>query len=289
MDVNRNYNANAAYDWNFTDLSNGATTSTHRASGANHNAAPHLQRLQPLNRGPREPATNPTSSYNANAAYNWNVTDLRIGATPPAEAGPPLRMGATPPAEAGLPFGSHVKPKVREHIALMETLSKDLPRNYRSYINRFLCHLEQKRLTWSQLVPPGNTALRPAALEQAVSRAVHEDGLHNTTRSALNMAFGFVLEAESGRMRLAPFMPEHTAMMAALPQDLLQTYRSCINRFLCHLERLGLTWSQLVPPGNTNPRPTALEEMVTAGMKEYGLNKDTRTAINRAFQFRLRP
>ncbi|MGF6292659.1 Ulp1 family isopeptidase [Paraburkholderia youngii] len=173
------------------------------------------------------------------------------------------------------------------HTALMGTLPQGLSRQYRSHINRFLCHLEQQGRTWSQLVPTGTTDPRPAALEQVVNVGIRDRSLHTNTRAALNRAFGFGLQGESGIVQLAPVQPVHTALMGALPQGLRQAYRSHINRFLSHLEQQGRTWSQLVPAGTTDPRPAALEQVVNAGIRDRSLHTSTRAALNEAFGFGL--
>jgi hypothetical protein len=178
-------------------------------------------------------------------------------------------------------------PVLPEHTALMGALPQGLSPSYRLHISRFLCHLERQDRAWSQLVPTGNTDVRPAALEQALNAGIREHGLQASTRAALNQAFGFVLQGESGVVRLAPVMPGHTALMGALPQGVSQQHRSGINRFLCHLEQQGRTWSQLVPAGNTDLRPAALEQAVNAGIREHGLHPGTRTALNQAFGFVL--
>jgi hypothetical protein len=180
-------------------------------------------------------------------------------------------------------------PVLPEHTALIGALPRTLSSAYRPYIRRFLCHLEQQGLTWWGLVPPGHTDPRPAALEQVVNAGIRDHSLHRATRTTLNQAFSFVLQGESGRVELAPVVPEHTALLGALPQGVRREYRSRINRFLCYLEQQGLTWSQLVPPGHTDPRPAALEQAVNAGIRDHGLHHSSRSALNLAFRFSLRP
>ncbi|WP_168991665.1 Ulp1 family isopeptidase [Paraburkholderia sp. UYCP14C] len=175
------------------------------------------------------------------------------------------------------------------HTALMGALPQGLSNQYRSHINRFLCRLEQQDRTWSQLVPTGTTDPRPAALEQAVNAGIRDRSLHASTRAALNQAFRFGLQGESGIVQLAPVQPAHTVLMGALPQGLGRVYRSRINRFLCHLEQQGRTWSQLVPAGHTDARPAALEQAVNAGIRDRSLQSSTRAALNQAFRFDLQP
>ncbi|WP_175865714.1 hypothetical protein [Burkholderia cepacia] len=163
----------------------------------------------------------------------------------------------------------------------MDGLPRGLRTEYRSNINRFLCHLEQQDSSWSQLVPTADDR-RPAALEQAVNAGIRYHGLQDGTRAALNQAFGLLLQGESGRVALAPTFIEHTELMGRLPQGLSQQHHSAINRFLCHLERQGYSWSQLVPTADDR-RPAALEQAVNAGMLDHGLDRNTRTALNQGF------
>ncbi|MEO4017944.1 hypothetical protein, partial [Pseudomonas rossensis] len=79
-----------------------------------------------------------------------------------------------------------------EHQAVMAQLPTTLPRQYRSTISRFLCHLEQQGLHWSTLAPAAGE-VRPAALEAAVNTAITQHGLHPGTRAAINRAFNVVL------------------------------------------------------------------------------------------------
>ncbi|WP_429496237.1 Ulp1 family isopeptidase [Paraburkholderia youngii] len=197
------------------------------------------------------------------------------------------------PAPSSLPSGSRAvthtgaAPMQPIHKALIGKLPKGLIQPYRSHINRFLCHLEQQRRTWSDLVPTGTTDPRPAALEQVVNAGIRDHGLHASTRAALNQACGFCLQGESGIVQLAPEQPAHTAVLGKLPPGLSTPYRSHINRFLCHLEQQRRTWSDLVPTGTTDPRPAALEQVVNAGIRDHGLHASTRAALNEAFGFRL--
>jgi hypothetical protein len=75
--------------------------------------------------------------------------------------------------------------------------------------------------------------------------------------------------------------------MALLPQSLSQQERSRVNRFLCHLEQQGQTWSQLWPDP-TDPRPAGLERAVNKGVSRHGLNRGTRAALNGAFGLELK-
>jgi translation elongation factor EF-1beta len=172
-------------------------------------------------------------------------------------------------------------PTLPEHATLMRGLPATLSQQYRSRINRFLCHLEQQGSSWSDLVPADND-VRPAALEQAVNEGMRDNGLKPGTRAALNQAFGLVLQGESGQVRLAPTLPEHATLIRGLPAALSPPHRSHINRFLCHLEQQDSSWSDLVP-ADSGERPDALEQAVNAGMRDHGLDRGTRAALNRAF------
>ncbi|WP_188868794.1 hypothetical protein, partial [Pseudomonas asuensis] len=174
-----------------------------------------------------------------------------------------------------------LKPTLAEHNQLMALLPQSLSKQKRSVINRFLCHLEQQGQTWSQL-RPDPTDLRPAGLERAVNEGISRHGLHSHTRAVLNRALGLVLVAESGKVKLKPTLAEHSQLMASLPQSLTPQERSNINRFLCHLEQQGQTWSQL-RPDPTDPRPAALERAVNEGISRHGLQPSTRSSLNRAF------
>ncbi|MFM0069323.1 hypothetical protein, partial [Paraburkholderia aspalathi] len=200
------------------------------------------------------------------------------------------------PAPSSVSSGSNTtgrtrRPRIRlvptwpVHTALMDRLPRELSQTYRSHVSRFLCHLEQKGSSWSHLVP-ANSGARPAALEQAVNAGIRDHGLQPSTRAALNRAFGLALQAESGRVVLAPTFPEHTALMGGLHQGLSQPYRSNINRFLCHLEQQGSSLSDLVPT-NSGARPAALEQAVNAGIRDHGLHAGTREALNQAFGYSL--
>ncbi|OXJ06793.1 hypothetical protein CFB39_38285 [Burkholderia sp. AU6039] len=174
-----------------------------------------------------------------------------------------------------------LSPTFDEHKDLMAGLPQGLSRQYRSAINRFLCHLEQQGRSWSDLVP-ANSGMRPAALERVVNEGILEHGLQRNTRAALNQAFGLVLQGETGRVRLSPTFDEHKDLMASLSPDLAHQYRSNVSRFLCHLERQGRSWSDLVP-ANSGMRPAALEQAVNESIRDHGLQGSTRAALNRTF------
>ncbi|WP_175233371.1 hypothetical protein, partial [Paraburkholderia humisilvae] len=89
--------------------------------------------------------------------------------------------------------------------------------------------------------------------------------------------------------RLVPTLPEHIDLLKDLPEELNKAYRSNVNRFLVHLEEQGQSWSQLVPAGSVaGARPAALEQAVNEGIRHYGLQANTRAALNQAFGFTLR-
>ncbi|MFC0692359.1 hypothetical protein, partial [Paraburkholderia humisilvae] len=180
-------------------------------------------------------------------------------------------------------------PDLQEHKDLLKDLPKELDQVYRSRVNRFVVHLEEQGQSWSQLVPTGSGAgARPAALEQAVSEGIRHHGLPTNTRAAINQAFGFKLQGDIKKVRLAPDLQEHKDLLKDLPEELDQAYRSSVNRFLVHLEEQGQSWSQLVPAGSgPGARPAALEQAVREGIRHHGLQSNTRASINRAFGFDL--
>jgi type II secretory pathway component PulM len=178
---------------------------------------------------------------------------------------------------------------LQEHKDLLKDLPEELDQAYRSNVKWFLVHLEEQGQSWSQLVPAGSgPGSRPVALEQAVNEGIRHHGLQTNTRAALNQAFGFKLQGDIKKVRLAPGLQEHKDLLKDLPEELDQAYRSSVNRFLVHLEEQGQSWSQLVPAGSgPGARPAALEQAVNEGIRHHGLRADTRAAINRAFGFKL--
>jgi hypothetical protein len=173
-----------------------------------------------------------------------------------------------------------------EHQTVMTKLPESLTPQQRSYISRFLCHLEQQGQRWSALAPAAGEE-RPAALEAVVNTAIQENRLHTGARAALNQGFNLLLQGPSGQVRLTPVLPEHQTMMAQLPSPLNSRYRSAISRFLCHLEQQGQRWSALAPAAG-EVRPAALEATVNTAMQHHGLDPGTRAAINRGFQLKLK-
>ncbi|WP_217478228.1 hypothetical protein, partial [Paraburkholderia humisilvae] len=178
-------------------------------------------------------------------------------------------------------------PDLLEHKELLKNLPEEPDPVYRSRVNRFLVHLEEQGQSWSQLVAAGSGGgARPAALEQAVNDGIRHHGLSTNTRAALNRAFGFKLQGDIKRVRLAPDLQEHKDLLKDLPEELGKAYRSSVNRFLAHLEEQGQSWSQLVAVGS-GARPAALEQAVNEGIRHHGLQTNTRAALNQAFGFRL--
>ncbi|WLG43181.1 hypothetical protein [Pseudomonas sp. FP1740] len=182
----------------------------------------------------------------------------------------------------------HVRltPALPEHQTVMAQLPKSLPPQQRSYISRFLCHLEQLDQRWSALAPAAGDR-RPAALEAAVNTAIQDHGLHTSTRAALNHGFNLALVGPSGQIRLAPVQLEHQTVMAQLPESLSVKQRSNISRFLCHLEQQNQRWSVLAPVAG-EVRPAALEAAVNMAIKHHGLDRGTRAALNWGFKLKLR-
>jgi hypothetical protein len=177
-------------------------------------------------------------------------------------------------------------PGLPEHQTVMAQLPETFDRSHRSCISRFLCHLEQQNQCWSALAPAAGEE-RPAALEAAVNTAMQHHGLNPSTRAAINHGFNLALVAPSGQVRLKPGLPEHQTMMAQLPKPLNRSYRSNISRFLCHLEQQNQRWSALAPAAGEE-RTAALEVAVNTAIQDHGLDENTRAAINRSFQLKLK-
>jgi hypothetical protein len=177
-------------------------------------------------------------------------------------------------------------PVLLEHQTVMAQLPESLTPQQRSNISRFLCHLEQQDRHWSALAPAAGEE-RTAALEVAVNTAIKDHGLDPNTRTALNHGLNLALVGPSGHVRLTPALPEHQTLMAQLPESLGRAYRSCISRFLCHLEQQDRHWSALAPAADEE-RPLALEAAVNTAIKEYRLNPSTRAAITRGFKLKLK-
>ncbi|WLG43170.1 hypothetical protein [Pseudomonas sp. FP1740] len=74
--------------------------------------------------------------------------------------------------------------------------------------------------------------------------------------------------------------------MAQLPESLSSTYRSNISRFLYHLEQQNQRWSALAPTAGEKC-PAALEAAVNTAIKDHGLHKNTRAALNHGFDLVL--
>ncbi|WLG43199.1 hypothetical protein [Pseudomonas sp. FP1740] len=177
-------------------------------------------------------------------------------------------------------------PALPEHQTVMAQLPDTLNSKQRSNISRFLCHLEQQNQRWSVLAPAAGE-VRTAALEAEVNSAMQHHGLHKNTRAALNHGFNLALLGPSGRVQLKPVLAEHQTVMAQLPENLDRRQRSKISRFLCHLERQSQLWSALAPAAGEE-RPAALEAAVNSAIQDHGLDENTRTAINRGFQLKLK-
>jgi hypothetical protein len=180
-------------------------------------------------------------------------------------------------------------PVLQQHTDLMAALPAGLSAPYRSDINRLLVHLEKQDLSWSQLVPANSgPGARPPGLEKAVNEGIRYHGLHSTTRVAVNRAFGFTIKSGSRPITLPPTLQAHIDLMKSLPEELIQQYRSHINRLLVHLEDEHLSWPQLVPAGSSQgARPLALEQVINEGIRHHGLHPGVRMAVNRAFGFSL--
>jgi hypothetical protein len=190
---------------------------------------------------------------------------------------------------------SRGQPGLAEHTALMNSIPERISLTRRSQIRHFLCFLEKHGISWSKLVPAGSVReTRFEDLEKVLKVGIGGHHPSNSTRAAIREVFDFELTSLSGPVRLQPTLTEHVVLMAGLPTDLNSPYRSCINRFLVHLEQSLGRWSQLVPAGYpTNRRPGLLEQAVNRAIEESvpgkGISGTTRAAINFAFGFDLQP
>jgi hypothetical protein len=173
-----------------------------------------------------------------------------------------------------------------EHQTVMAQLPESLGRKQRSYISRFLCHLEQQDQRWSTLAPAAGEE-RTTALEAAVNTAMQDHGLNTSTRAALNHGFNLALVGPSSQVRLIPVLAEHQIVMAQLPETLDRRQRSNISRFLCHLERQNQRWSALVPAAGEE-RTAALEAAVNTAIQDHGFDRGTRATLNRGFKLKLK-
>jgi hypothetical protein len=90
-------------------------------------------------------------------------------------------------------------------------------------------------------------------------------------------------------VKLLPLLPEHRALLDGLPQGLNNRYRSCVNRFLCHLERNGKYWADFVPTERSvGWRSNEFEKEVDTSMRHAGLHTATRAALNNGFGMSLK-
>jgi hypothetical protein len=82
-----------------------------------------------------------------------------------------------------------------EHQDLLTELPNPVSTPYHSLVNRFLCYIEQRLQSWSQLTVVGDgDANRPLLLEAAINDGIRDGDLNEGTRAAVNQAFGFVLK-----------------------------------------------------------------------------------------------
>lgn len=84
-----------------------------------------------------------------------------------------------------------------------------------------------------------------------------------------------------------PERPEHQRVLDELPANVPSPERSYVGVFLCHLESLGMAWSDVAPSAGES-RPSKLEETVNHET-ERGLDRNVRSALNRAFGLKLQP
>lgn len=74
--------------------------------------------------------------------------------------------------------------------------------------------------------------------------------------------------------------------MASVSARLSPQHRSYVSRLLCHLERQGVSWSQVAPLNQVRPRQ--LEHIVTTAITQKKLDAGTRAALNQAFGLGLK-
>jgi hypothetical protein len=197
-------------------------------------------------------------------------------------------------------FGLHM-PNIRVvselkndgHKLLMQDLSKDLSRQIRSYIKRFLLHLETQGKNWADVraCGPNDPDNRPTELEVQVNKGISQTVLPPHTRSALNTAFG--LNLQSDKHGVTPVQDAHLRLLESLPADLKKRNHAYVSSFLRQLETppQETNWATVSAYGpNDNPddrRPAALEALVNRGIKEGRWAEEVRPAINDAFGLKL--
>ena len=181
---------------------------------------------------------------------------------------------------------SKTSPVLSEHLQLMNSLHNNITPEQRSRINRFLCHLELLNKTWSSLRGEEHD-LKPEALEAAVHNAITTHGLYKDTVYALNKAFTLFMSPPTGRKRLYPTYTEHQQLLESFSNSTIRVDKSLINRFLCHLEQRGMSWSRITAQSDES-RPLDLEEAVNVAMRDYGLSTRTFSEINRVFSLSLK-
>ena len=120
-------------------------------------------------------------------------------------------LGAGTRSAINAAFGLRLKPGPRqslpEHRVLMQTVRRSgIDDNDARIVGRFLDHLERQGLAWSVV------STNPAVLQAVVNGAITHQGLRSETRPALNRSFNLTLRGPTGLVRLAPFLPEHSAV-----------------------------------------------------------------------------
>jgi hypothetical protein len=110
-----------------------------------------------------------------------------------------------------------------------------------------------------------------------------------SSRSSASGATSSVRSATPAYVKLLPLLPEHRALLDGIPEAVDKRHRSCVNRFLCHLERTSKHWADLVP-AERGPgwRSDELEIEVDSAMRHSGLHTSTRAALNSSFDMSLR-
>lgn len=177
-----------------------------------------------------------------------------------------------------------VKPALEQHIKIMDSLPVNLSAPDRSAINRLLCHIETLGMRWSLL--RGKTEKkRPARLEKIINEGMRYHGLNERTRRTVNRVF--MMSLMGSRKVLIPWLEEHQTLLQMLPANTSVSRRSAIRRMLCHVEQMGLVWSDL-RGGEYDCAPAALENFVNSQILNHGLFLHTRAALNEIYGLRLR-
>lgn len=177
-----------------------------------------------------------------------------------------------------------VKPALEQHKRIMDSLPVNLSAPDRSAINRLLCHIEKLGMRWSVL--RGKTEKkRPTRLEKIINEGMQYHGLNERTRRTVNRVF--MMSLMGSRNVLTPWLEEHQTLLQMLPTNTSLSRRLAIRRMLCHLEQMGLVWSDL-RGDEYDCAPVALENFVNSQILNHSLFLHTRAALNQVYGLRLR-